>query len=131
MAAMDNPEKVINAIIWVFLHAKEALAVGWKAEGTYLSHHLPPDITERISGNVSHRMQIDTALPPMGTQHQLTSAGTTVEDGVRSGYGERMKTRNAHYNNRLQPAHSRIYWGVRVTRYMPAQFLLMSINEAS
>ncbi|HEY0372916.1 MAG TPA: SDR family NAD(P)-dependent oxidoreductase, partial [Thermoanaerobaculia bacterium] len=39
MAAMDDPEKIVNAIIWVSLHPREELAVGWKAKASYASHH--------------------------------------------------------------------------------------------
>jgi short-subunit dehydrogenase len=90
MAAMDDPEKIVNAIVYVSLHPKEELPVGWKARGSYISHRLFPDLTERISGNIAHKYQIETAPPApptKGTLYDPMQAGAGVEGGVR----ERMK----------------------------------------
>lgn len=90
MAAMDDPQKIVNATIWVSLHPREELPVGWKARGSYLSHHLFPDLTERISANIAHHYQIVTAPPApptKGTLFEPMQAGRGVDDGVR----QRMK----------------------------------------
>jgi short-subunit dehydrogenase len=90
MAAMDPPEKVVNAIIWSTRHPKQELPVGWKARASYRSHHLLPHLTERLSANVAHRYQIKNAPPAPPTQGSLYKpmpSGTGVDDGVR----ERMK----------------------------------------
>jgi short-subunit dehydrogenase len=93
MAAMDDPEKIVNAIIWVSLHPREELAVGWKAKASYASHHIFPDLTERMSANIAHNYQIETAPPApptSGTLYEPMEEGRTVEGGIR----ERMKREN-------------------------------------
>ena len=90
MAAMDDPQMVVEAIVWVSLHPREELPVGWKAQGAYTSHHIMPDLTERISANIIHKKQIETAPPApptSGTLHQPMQAGRGVDGGVR----ERMR----------------------------------------
>jgi short-subunit dehydrogenase len=94
MIAMDDPWKVVNAIVWVSLYPREELSVGWKAKGAYAAHQLLPDVTERVSGNISHRLQIETAPPApptSGALHRPMPSGTTVEGDVR----ERMKREDA------------------------------------
>jgi short-subunit dehydrogenase len=86
MAAMDDPQKVVDVIIWVSLHPSEELPVGWKAELSDTSHHLLPDLTERMSANVAHRYQIETAPPApptTGSIYHPMEAGRGVDDGVR------------------------------------------------
>ncbi len=93
MAAMDDPQKVVDAIVWVSLHPREELPVGWKAKGSYASHHIFPDLTERMSANVSHNRQIETAPPAPPTAGALfgpMQAGRTVDGGVR----QRMEQEN-------------------------------------
>jgi short-subunit dehydrogenase len=98
MAAMDDPAKVVEAIIWVSLHPREELPVGWKARASDLSHHVAPDLTERLSANIAHRYQIDTAPPApptTGAIYAPIEAGRGVEDGVR----QRMKAEDAAREN--------------------------------
>lgn len=90
MAAMDAPDKVVNAIIWSSLHRKKELPVGWKAKASWHSHHMFPHFTERFSANVAHRYQIKTAPPApptQGTLYQPMPSGRGIDDGVR----QRMK----------------------------------------
>jgi short-subunit dehydrogenase len=94
MALMDDPQKVVNAIVWISLHPREELAVGWKAKASYASHHILPDVTERMSANIAHKMQIETAPPApptKGTLYEPMQEGRDVEGGVR----KRMKEENA------------------------------------
>lgn len=87
MAAMDGPEKVVNAMIFASLHRRRELPVGWKARASYISHRLMPHLTERISANIAHRYQIRNAPPAPetnGTLFEPMPAGTGVEDGVRA-----------------------------------------------
>jgi short-subunit dehydrogenase len=94
MAAMDDPRKVVNAIVRVSLHPREELSVGWKAKGSYASHQIFPDMTERLSANIAHKWQIETAPPApptKGTLFEPMQEGTEVEGGVR----ERMKREDA------------------------------------
>jgi short-subunit dehydrogenase len=90
MAAMDDPEKVVDAVVWVSLHPRTELPVGWKAQASYFSHHLFPHLTERLTANVAHRYQIETAPPAPPTNGSLFKPmpdGRGVDDGVR----ERMR----------------------------------------
>jgi short-subunit dehydrogenase len=101
MAAMDGPEKVVNAIVWISLHPREELAVGWKAKASYASHQIFPDLTERMSANIAHKYQIETAPPApptSGTLHEPMESGREVEGGVR----ERMKKEDAARKQKKQ-----------------------------
>src|SRR5690606_35427875 len=55
MAAMDDPQIVIIAIIRACIHPKEEIPVGPRARASDLSHHLFPDLTERLSAKVAKR----------------------------------------------------------------------------
>jgi short-subunit dehydrogenase len=50
MAAMDDPNKVADAVIRASVHPKEAVPVGWKAPASYVSHRILPTVTERVAG---------------------------------------------------------------------------------
>ena len=94
MAAMDDSEKIVDAVIWVSLHPQTELPVGWKAQADYFSHHLFPHLTERLSANIAHQYQIETAPPAPPTNGSLFTPmpeGRTIDDGVR----ERMRQENA------------------------------------
>lgn len=87
MAAMDPPNKVVNAIIWSSLHHKKELPVGWKAKASYDSHHLFPHFTEWLSANIAHKYQIRTAPPApptSGTLFTPMQSGRGVDDGVKA-----------------------------------------------
>ena len=101
MALMDGPEKVVQALVWVSLHPREELPVGWKAQAASSAHHLFPDLTERISANI-HRAELakGTPLPPTsGSVHQPIAEGRGVEGGVRA----RMKQEDAALEAGKQP----------------------------
>jgi short-subunit dehydrogenase len=94
MAAMDDPREIVEAIVWVSVHPREELPVGWKAQLSNDMHHIMPDLTERLSGDVAHHWQIDTAppAPPThGTLYEPTPQGRDVDGGVR----DRMRAENA------------------------------------
>ena len=93
MVLMDGPEKVVQALVWVSLHPREELPVGWKAQMASSAHHLFPDATEAISANI-HRAQLKkgTPQPPTaGSVHQPMDEGRTPDGGVRA----RMKVEDA------------------------------------
>ena len=98
MIMMDDPAEVVQAIVWVSLHPREELPVGWKAQAASTAHHLLPDLTERIAGNVSHDQQMvkGSPVPPTsGNVVRPTAGGVTVEGGVRA----RMKAEDAARKN--------------------------------
>ena len=87
MIMMDDPGKVVDAIVWVSVHPREELPVGWKAQAVSSAHHLAPDLTERIAANIEHREQMVKGSPTPATSgavHQPTPQGTAVEGGVRA-----------------------------------------------
>ena len=99
MAAMDDPDDVVDAIIGIALDPKEELAVGWKAKASYGSHKLTPDIAERMSAELAHKSQIRDAPPSPATDGTLfvaMASGRGVEGGVR----ERMAREDAAASNR-------------------------------
>ena len=86
MAAMDGPEKVVNAVIRASVRPRKELAVGWKAKSAKFFHRLFPHFTERLSANVVHKYQIKTAPPAADTSGSLykpVPTGRGVSDGVR------------------------------------------------
>ncbi|WP_338768744.1 SDR family NAD(P)-dependent oxidoreductase [Massilia sp. METH4] len=94
MPLMDEPQKVIDAIVWVSVHPQEELAVGWKAKAAYLGSRLTPDLAERVSANVAHHYQFETAPPAPATSGAVhrPMPGTT---GVDGGHRERIENENA------------------------------------
>ncbi len=93
MAAMDPPSKVVNAVIRMSLRPRKELPVGWKARGSWISHHLFPHFTERISANVAHKSQMKNAPPApptSGSAFTPMPTGRGVDDNVR----QRMKEEN-------------------------------------
>jgi short-subunit dehydrogenase len=93
MILMEGPEKVVQALVWVSLHPREELPVGWKAQMASSAHHLFPDLTESIAANI-HRAEIEkgSPVPPTsGSVHQPVPQGRTVEGGIRA----RMKAEDA------------------------------------
>ncbi len=101
MILLDGPEKVVQALVWVSLHPKEELPVGWKAQMATTSHDLFPDLTERISADV-HRTELQKGTPvPLtsGSVHQPMPEGRTTEGGVRA----RMKAEDAARSRKPKP----------------------------
>lgn len=99
MASMDDPDKVVEAIVQVALEPREEVAVGWKAKASAGSHKLAPDLAERVSGEVAHKWQIEDAPPApatTGTLYEPMVSGRTVEGGVR----QRMERENAERDRR-------------------------------
>lgn len=89
-AALDDPAKVVNTIIFASLHRNRELPAGWKARTSYRMHHVLPHFTERLAAAMSYHYQIKTAPPAPETSGNLfetKSTGTGVEGGVR----QRMK----------------------------------------
>lgn len=93
MAAMDDPEIVIEAIVDACLNPREEYPVGMKAKASDWSHHIFPDLTERLSANIAHR-EVERAWqapPTTGSLYEPMAEGTAVGGGIR----ERMKAEDA------------------------------------
>jgi hypothetical protein len=93
MAMMDDPQLVVDAIVRACLDPSEEQPVGWKAKASTLSHQLLPDLTERLSAELS-ASEARKAMPaPMtpGAVHHPMDDGLTVDGGIR----ERMRQEDA------------------------------------
>jgi short-subunit dehydrogenase len=85
MAMMDDPQIVVEAIVKACLDPKEEQPVGWKAKGSNIMHHLFPDLTERMSGNVA-KAEAEKAVPApntAGALHQPMADGMKLDGGIR------------------------------------------------
>lgn len=85
MAMMDDPQMVVDAIVKACLDPKEEQPVGWKAKGSDISHHLFPDLTERMSADISKRESDKAAPAPVttGAIHEPMDDGLTIKGGLR------------------------------------------------
>lgn len=88
MPAMDGPEKVVEYIVHASLYPSEEVPAGWKARAAIWSHHLAPDLTERVSANIAHTSQMENAppgqAPTSGSLYRPMLTGTGVDGGVRA-----------------------------------------------
>lgn len=87
MVSMDDPQEVVDAIVWVSVHPQDTLPVGWKARGVYVMHHLMPGTTESIAADMEHKAQMEKAPPSASTDgalHQPLPGGTGVDGGNRA-----------------------------------------------
>jgi short-subunit dehydrogenase len=93
MAMMDDPQIVVDAIVAACLDPQEEQPVGWKAKGSDISHHLMPDITERLSAVISKRESDKGAPAAMttGAIHHPVDDGLKIDGGLR----ERMREEDA------------------------------------
>jgi short-subunit dehydrogenase len=94
MAAMDGPDKVVEAIVWSSLHPREELPVGWKAQAASTFHTIVADLVEEVSANIAHAEQMKKGAPQApgpGSIHQPIPEGRGVDGGVR----QRMKAEDA------------------------------------
>jgi short-subunit dehydrogenase len=93
MAAMDDPQIVVDAIVAACTDPKEEQPVGAKARTANLSHHLFPDLTERLSAKTAdgESKKGDELAATDGSIFEPVAAGTAVDGGIRA----RMKEEDA------------------------------------
>ncbi len=97
MAAMDGPEKVVNAILHTAIRPRKELAVGWKAKAAKFSHRILPHTTDRLSANIAHHYQIETAPKAdttSGSVFKPSPKGVGIDDGVRKRMKAERKLKN-------------------------------------
>ncbi|KQX06904.1 MULTISPECIES: SDR family NAD(P)-dependent oxidoreductase [unclassified Leifsonia] len=93
MAALDDPEIVVEAIVAACTDPQEEQRVGWKAQASTRSHALFPDTTERLSANlVDRESKKGSAVPPTTGAIYEPMAGTARVDG---GARDRMRAEDA------------------------------------
>ncbi|MCS5735226.1 SDR family NAD(P)-dependent oxidoreductase [Herbiconiux daphne] len=86
MAAMDDPQLVVDAIVAACTDPREQQPVGAKARTADVSHHLFAGLTERLSAKTADaESKRGAALPPTsGALHEPMAEGTTVDGGIRA-----------------------------------------------
>ena len=85
MIMLDDPRKVVNALVWVSLHPREELPVGWKAQASVSAHNLLPDLTERVAADI-HRSELSKGSPvpnSTGSLYQPMPQGRSIDGGIR------------------------------------------------
>lgn len=89
MAAMDDPALVVAAIVEACVNPKQETPVGWKAGSSNISHHLFPDLTERLSANIAERevRKAPAVAATKGAIYQPMADTVRIDGGIR----ERMK----------------------------------------
>lgn len=89
MAAMDDPQIVVDAIVKACTDPKEQHPVGIKARAANLSHELFPSLTERLSAKTaqSEAEKAEPLPPTTGSIYEPMDEGATVGGGIR----DRMK----------------------------------------
>ncbi|KAF2515701.1 SDR family NAD(P)-dependent oxidoreductase [Flavobacterium foetidum] len=90
MGMMDEPEKVVNAVLRKSLRPKKIVPVGGKAQVASFSANVFPRFSEWFGGNMSHKYQIEMGPEAPNTQGSLyepTAEGRGIDDGA----DERMK----------------------------------------
>jgi short-subunit dehydrogenase len=98
MAAMDDPQLVVDAIVAACVDPKEEQPVGGKARVADISHHLFPGLTERGSAKViDAESKKGTPVPATAGAIYEPMAGTTTVDG---GIRERMKREDSSETQR-------------------------------
>lgn len=90
MPLMDEPDKVVNAVLRKSIRPAKIVPVGWKAKGSSFFANVFPRFSEWLAGNISHKYQIETGPEVPDTQgslYQPIPEGRGVDDGAN----ERMK----------------------------------------
>lgn len=90
MSMMDEPDKVVYAILRKSLRPKKIVAVGWKAQAASFSANVFPRLSENLGGNMAQKYMIETgpkAEDTAGNLYEPVQKGTGVSDGA----AERMK----------------------------------------
>ncbi|WP_163397278.1 SDR family NAD(P)-dependent oxidoreductase [Flavobacterium fluviatile] len=90
MAMMDEPEKIVNAVLRKSLRPKKIVPVGWKAQVSSFSANVLPRFSERLGGNMVQKYMIETGPGVPDTQgaiYEPIPEGRGIDDGAK----ERMK----------------------------------------
>jgi short-subunit dehydrogenase len=90
MPLMDEPDKVVNAVLRKSIRPAKIVPVGWKAKGSSFFANVFPRFSEWLAGNISHKYQIEMGpeVPDTkGSLYEPIPEGRGVDDGA----DERMK----------------------------------------
>lgn len=85
MSMMDQPDKVVNAIIRRSLRPRKIVPVGWKAQTASFSANVLPRLSEHLGGNMAQKYMIETGpqVPDTrGNLYEPVERGTGISDGA-------------------------------------------------
>ncbi|RYD98998.1 MAG: SDR family NAD(P)-dependent oxidoreductase [Sphingobacteriales bacterium] len=85
MSMMDQPGKVVNAIVRKSLRPKKIVAVGWKAQAASFSANVFPRLSEHLGGNMAQKYMMETGPEVPDTKGALyhpMQEGRGVDDGA-------------------------------------------------
>lgn len=86
--SLDDPDKIVRAVMWAALHPRARVAVGWKAKSAVAGENLAPGLTEHMAAAVYDLVQIHGAQPPApptsGTLQTPMPGGVTEAGGLRA-----------------------------------------------
>src|SRR5690606_3481722 len=86
MAAMDDPQIVIDAIVDACVNPKEEQPVGFTAKGSYIFHRVFPNLSERMSADIAHReygKEFPVPNSP-GAKNLPMTARKAIDGGIRA-----------------------------------------------
>ena len=95
MAMMDEPQKVVNAILRKSLRPAKIVAAGWKAQTASFSANVFPRLSEHLGGNMAQKNMIETGpeVPDTkGNIYQPMQEGRGIDDGARKRMKEYRRT---------------------------------------
>lgn len=102
MAMMDEPDKVVNAVLRKSLRPKKIVPVGAKAQAASFSANVFPRFSEWLGGNMAHKYQIETGPEAPNTQgslYQPIPEGRGVDDGANERMKEYKKKKKQSHKN--------------------------------
>jgi short-subunit dehydrogenase len=84
-AMMDDPRKVVNAVVATAKRPKKRVNVGGKVNTEVFARRLAPDMTDHLASNIYDReiKKGSPAEPSKGNVHEAMPAGTEISGGVR------------------------------------------------
>lgn len=85
MASMDDPSVVVKTIVKACTDPKEEMPAGPKASASDISHHIMPDLTERMSASLAKKESekgMETEYTN-GAVFEPMEEGRTIDGGIR------------------------------------------------
>ena len=84
---MDDPDKIVQAVMAAALHPRPRVAVGWKVKSVLVAHRLAPGLSEDAAAT-GYRRVIQAAPggapATSGTLHAPMAEGVTVDAGLKA-----------------------------------------------
>lgn len=83
---LDPPEKVIKSVVAATVRPKPEVSVGYKAKMSVASHRVAQRLTQRLVGNLNHKVLIKDSPPQpptAGSLHEPMLAGDTIDGRMR------------------------------------------------